>query len=144
MYGFLKIDHKERKLIMSREFAKYANNTMSEEYAHLQAVRRDYPLYTVVLRTIKTNSNKKTYNGLNYEFMENYILTHGTQEERLRTLREYNEMRLIAECHSKKFRYPTIKSWFLEKYPEIVEFGMKKQEAPVPMEPAVLALPVGA
>ena len=43
MNGFLKVEHSKRQLVMSREFAKYANDTMSEEYAHLQRVRQDYP-----------------------------------------------------------------------------------------------------
>lgn len=33
----------------------------------------------------------------------------------MKIFREYEEMRLIAQCHSKTFRYPTIKAWFLEK-----------------------------
>ena len=38
-------------------------------------------------------------------------------------------MRLIAECHSKAFRYPVIKAWFLDKYPEVKNFGMKVEAA---------------
>ena len=34
----------------------------------------------------------------------------------------YDELRLIGACH--KVSYPTIKKWFLETYPEIVEFGI--------------------
>ena len=30
----------------------------------------------------------------------------------------------LSECHSKPFRYPVIKSWFLAKYPEIATFGI--------------------
>ena len=101
---------------------------MSAEYAHLQQVRKDYPTYTVIQRQIKKNSNKESYKGLTYEYMETYILSHGTSETRIANLREFNEMRLIAECHSKAFRYPVIKSWFLEKYPEVKNFG-KKVEA---------------
>ena len=33
-------------------------------------------------------------------------------------------MRLISECHGKAFRYPVIKQWFLNQYPEIAKFGM--------------------
>lgn len=137
MNGFLKVEHSKRQLVMSREFAKYANDTMSEEYAHLQRVRQDYPLYQVVLRKITRNSSKESYKGLTYEYMEDYILTHGTPEERKKTYDEYNELRLIAECHSKAYRYPTIKRWFLNKYPEIVEFGMQVQDVAVPQEPVV-------
>jgi len=142
MKNTLTIRHETREIVMDRTFAKFSKNTRSEEYAHLQQVRRDYPTYTVITRTIKRNSNKKTYNGLTYEWMEDYILTHGTAEESERILNEFNEMRLIAECHSKAFRYPVIKKWFLEMYPEIVRFGVagkpktivegeEKVEAPV-------------
>ena len=74
MKNTLRVNHADRTIIMDRTFAKYAENTMSNEYAHLQQVRRDYPNYTVMLRQIKRNSNKKTYNGLTYEFMEDYAL----------------------------------------------------------------------
>lgn len=123
MKNTLKLSHAKREIVMDATFARNAENTMSPEYAHLQTVRRDYPDYTVIRRTIKRNANKESYKGLTYEFMETYILTHGKQEARIANLREFNEMRLIAECHSKAFRYPVIKSWFLENYPEVKNFG---------------------
>ena len=128
MKNTLKLNHAKREIVMDRTFAKMAENTMSAEYAHLQTVRRDYPTYTVTKRQIKRNANKESYKGLTYEYMETYILSHGTSETRIANLREFNEMRLIAECHSKAFRYPVIKAWFLEKYPEVKNFG-KKVEA---------------
>ena len=127
MKNTLKLSHAKREIVMDRTFAKFAENTMSAEYAHLQQVRRDYPTYTVVKRQIKKNSNKESYKGLTYEYMETYILSHGTSETRIANLREFNEMRLIAECHSKAFRYPVIKAWFLEMYPEVKNFGMKAE-----------------
>lgn len=123
MKNTCKLNHEKREIVMDRIFAKLAENTMSAEYAHLQQVRKDYPTYTVIQRQIKKNHNKESYKGLTYEFMETYILTHGKQETRITNLREFNEMRLIAECHSKAFRYPVIKSWFLENYPEVKNFG---------------------
>ena len=123
MTNTLTINHTNRTIVMDRTFAKHAADTMSTEYAHLQQVRRDYPTYQVVQRHIRTNSNKNTYRGLTYDYMEDYIMTHGTNETRLANYKEYSEMRLIAECHGKAFRYPVIKSWFLNKYPEIANFS---------------------
>jgi len=123
MKNILKIDHKDGVIVMDATFAKKSENTMSAEYAHLQQVRRDYPEYEVIRRTIKRNSSKKTYNGLTYEWMEDYILTHGTKEIRKANYAEFNQMILISKCHGKAYRYPVIKHWFLEKYPEIAEFG---------------------
>ena len=123
MKNILKIDHAKNIIVMDATFAKKSANTMSAEYAHLQQVRRDYPEYEVIRRTIKRNSSKKTYNGLTYEWMEDYILTHGTKEIRKANYAEFNQMILISKCHGKAYRYPVIKRWFLEKYPEIAEFG---------------------
>ena len=114
MTNTLKINHINHTIVMDRTFARNATDTRSEECTHLQQVRRDYPGYQVVQRRIRTNSNKKTYKGLTYEYMEDYILTHGTDENRKANYKEYTEKRIIAECHGKAFRYPVIKSWFLE------------------------------
>ena len=64
--------------------------------------------------------------------MEEYIASHGSAEDR----RTYDEMKLISECHSKGFRYPVIKSWFLERFPEIKAFGgsVAEEEAQAPGE----------
>ena len=129
MKNTLKINHAERTITMDRTFAKNAENTMSAEYSHLQSVRRDYPTYTVVRRQIKPNPNKECWKGLTYEYMENYITTHEDGENRILVLKEFAEMRLISECHSKCHRYPVIKKWFLGKYPEIAEFGMSAPAA---------------
>ena len=73
MKNTLFVNHVNRTIVMDRTFAKYAANTRTEEYAHLQQVRQDYPTYEVVQRHIKTNENKNTYKGLTYEYMEDYI-----------------------------------------------------------------------
>lgn len=122
MTNYLRINHAARTIIMDKTFAKFAENTMSVEYAHLQSVRRDYPTYTVKRREIKKNAAKECYKGLTYAYMECYIASHGSKEDR----RTYDEMKLISQCHSKAFRYPTIKSWFLERFPEIKKFGVEE------------------
>ena len=126
MKNTLFVDHKARLIVMDRTFYKNSLNTRSDEYDYLQKVRKNYPKYSVVRREIKKNENKKTYKGLTYEYMEDYIMTHGSAETVKANLKEFYEKRLIAECHGKAFRYPAIKRWFLEKYPEIVEHGMEK------------------
>ena len=53
---------------------------------------------------------------------------HGYRNLEYEVLKELAEMRLIAECHSNAHRYPVIKQWFLERYPEIAKFGLPKFE----------------
>lgn len=124
MKNILKVNFEKKAIIMYRTFAKKCADTRSEEYAQLQRVRADYPNFTISTRTCRKNESKESYKGLTYAYMEHYILTHEDKDTVLEVLDTYNEMRLIAECHSKSRRYPAIKRWFLAKYPEIVEFGI--------------------
>ena len=126
MTNTLKINFTNYTIIMDRTFAKLAQDTRSPEYARLQEVRRDYPDFKVIQRTIRKNSDKKTYAGLTYEYIENYIMSHGSEEKRRANLRKYAELRNIAECQGKSYRYPVIKNWFLDEYPEIVRFGVEE------------------
>ena len=80
MKNVLKVSHADRTIVMDRTFAKFADNTMSPEYAHLQQVRRDYPTYTVVQRHIKKNAKQEHYHGLTYAYMEDYIASHGNAD----------------------------------------------------------------
>ena len=66
MTNTLKINYTNHTIVMDRTFAKLAQDTKSDEYARLQAVRKDYPNYSVVQRAIRKNSDKKTYQGLTY------------------------------------------------------------------------------
>ena len=136
MKNTLKLNHAERTIVMDKTFAKFDANTMSAEYAHLQQVRQDYPTYTVVQRHIRKNTKQEHYHGLTYRYMEDYIDSHGTVEDR----HTYDEMRLISECHSKAHRYPVIKNWFLERFPEIKTFGVQQEEEEAPVEAPMLAL----
>ena len=124
MKNALYIDFAKDKIVMTTTFAKKCQNTASAEYAQRQSVRRDYPTFAVTTRKIKSNPNKETYAGLTYEYMRNYIITHASDETRETEVAEFDELILISKCQTKAKRYPTIKKWFLVKYPAIAKFGM--------------------
>lgn len=128
MANTLKLDHKNGLIVMDRVFAKKSENTMSNEYAHLQNVRRDYPTYTVVRHTIKKNTSKETYKGLTYDFMRYYISKYEPKETKDAVKKELEDLIEISQCHAKARRYPTIKNWFLTKYPNVLMFGMTEAE----------------
>ncbi len=133
----IRIDHATKRIIMDSMFYKNSADPRNEEYTVLQNVRRDYPTYTPVQRTIKKNPAKKTYSGLTYAYMEDYILTHESPETVEAVFTEFNEMVLISQCHSQAFRYPTIKKWFLNKYPEILKFGLPQKPTLININSAV-------
>lgn len=120
MKNYLKIDNVNAQIIMDRTFAKGAEIVGSDNYDKLQMARRDYPKYKVVQRTIKRNPNKECYKGLTYDYMRQYIAYFDDNAKE--SLNELRDMIIISKCHSR--RYPVIKDWFLNKYPEVKEFGM--------------------
>ena len=136
MLNYLKVDDRNRQLVMDRTFAKNVQNTNSEEYRHLQQVRKDYPTFAVVARQIKKNPNKECYKGLTYEYMTEYIMKYEPAETRKAVLVEFEDMIFISKCHSQAKRYPAIKNWFLDKYPEVKKFGITNEENKVTDLPA--------
>ena len=109
---------------INKIFDKERTNPLSDEYALLQKIRADYPNFTVRVRQIKKNAAKETYPGLTYEYMRDYIILHTAPEDELEAVAEFDELILISKCQAKGKRYPTIKKWFLAKYPAIAKFGM--------------------
>ena len=114
-------DHASRKIIIGKSFAKKQADIESEEYKKLCEVVLAFPKYKVVVKEIKKNPHKESYKGLGYQYMERYIGVKGTRNDR----QEYEDMRLLSECHSKRF--PVIKKWFLKKYPEVEKYGAREE-----------------
>lgn len=130
------IKYAEGVIEMNTTFAKMMQNPLSDEYTLLQRTRQDFPTFAVRRRQIKTNPKKDTYKGLTYNYMRMYIRTHETEETRQEVLDCLEEQILISQCHGQRLRYPTIKKWFLAKYPEVAEFGVLKVEKKAQSEEA--------
>ena len=128
MTNILRVDHENKTLVMDKTFEKNSSIFGSRESQMLEEARRAYPTYTVARRQIKKNTHQEHYNGLTYEYMRWYIQTHEEGEALTTIIKEFEELLLISKCHSKGKRYPTIKKWFLELYPEVKTFGMSAEQ----------------
>ena len=119
----LMVKYAEGVIEMNTTFAKEMRNPLSEEYALLQRTRLDFPTFVVRTRPIKRNPKKDTYKGLTYEWMRNHIATHEPEAVVEEKLNAFDEMVYISKCHRGSLRYPTIKKWFLNEYPDVAKFG---------------------
>ena len=124
----LLVKYAEGVIEMNTTFAKEMRNPLSDEYALLQKIKMENPGFTVSRRQIKSNPKKDTYKGLTYEYMKKYIKLHETKEEAEKVIAYLEDQILISKCHSQRLRYPTIKKWFLAKYPEVAKFGIVEDE----------------
>ena len=113
----LTIDFVSHRIVMTRAFAKKASDPTTREYRELKEALSTFPTFTVEHHTIKKNSSKETYKGLDYGFMTEYINTYVDENKRVKALADLEEQKFLTKCHSKKF--PSVRKWFLETYPEI-------------------------
>lgn len=127
MKNYMKLDHENRKIVMDRTFASKADLVGSEEYNLLQQCRRDYPTYLVTRKTIKKKATQEHYRGLTYGYMKDYIIKYDTENKEA-NLALLDEMIDISKCHSTFKRYPVIKQWFLDTYPDVKKFGLPEEE----------------
>ena len=124
MTSAIRINHFDKEILISKSFEKAAHNPNSREYKELMEVMNTHPTYKLAQRAIKKNPQKQKYPNLTYEYMRDYIILTSTPEDELAAVAEFDDLILKSRCQSQSNRYPVIKRWFLNKYPEIKEFGM--------------------
>ena len=107
------VNYTEKKIIITKAFAKEASIYNSEAYNTLKGLRADLPTFAIAEKTIERNPNKKTYGKLNYERMEKYIkFIEGEETE---TLKEFESVKEMAKFKASPYAYT--KKWFLAQYP---------------------------
>ena len=125
----MKINFHSQVIEMTAKFAKAAAKFGSDEYKQLQEARRDYPNFKVATVTRKATTQKETYKGLTYSYMESYIKAHDDENKSI--MAEYEMLRgrsqEAQEALAEACSYIEIKAWFLNKFPAIAEFHKKRE-----------------
>ena len=120
----MKINMFERTIVLTKKEMNAASRYGSVAYKELQNARRDNPDYRVVTVTKTVKTQRETYKGLTYAYMEKYIKTHDDAEETIWT--EYMMYRGTpinpADELPVAYTYSQMKVWFLDKYDEIAKF----------------------
>ena len=112
---------------LTKKFDKLASRFGSDEYNALQAARRDYPTFRVMVKAAPKSTD--VLKGLTFDYMRDYIAKHDGNNspvmgEFLALIGDTDEARELgmkAEC------YGTVKKWFLETYPVFAEFAKKRE-----------------
>lgn len=118
----INVDIITKTITISKAFYKKASDPRTAEYRELRTAVIENADFRIVFKT----SDKKTYKGLNIAKMKAYIETQPNSEENLKSLD-----RAIEVAETKGSKYPLIKKWFLEKFPnyklsEVTSEEMKK------------------
>ena len=122
----IQIDYENSKIIISSAFKKRAFTPGTTEYAQLQDVRRDFAGFTLETRQFKKNTKQERYRGLTYDYMRDYIKQFDKDPSSMLPI--FENMLTVSKGHSDNKRYPIVKQWFLDRYPEFAEFGMNEEQ----------------
>ena len=118
------INFHSNSIEMTKKFAKAASRFGSDEYKALQEARKDYPTFKIVTVSRKPATQRDTYKGLTYEYMEMYIQKHDDDDQSI--MAEYKMLRGMTdeaeEALAVSFTYLEMKDWFLKKFPAIASF----------------------
>ena len=120
----MKVNMFERTIVLTKKEMNAASRYGSTAYKELQNARRDNPDYRVVTVTKTVKTQRETYKGLTYAYMEKYIKTHDDAEETIWA--EYMMYRGTpinpADELPVAYNYSQMKAWFLDKYEDVAKF----------------------
>jgi asparagine N-glycosylation enzyme membrane subunit Stt3 len=108
-----KIDFANRKILISRTFAKDAGIMNSKAYEKLMELCKAYAGYGIGILKNKKASNKQKYENLTFDKMYELIMEHdkGNAEN----------LEMLRKVKSEHTPYPIVKKWFLEQYKYLLE-----------------------
>ena len=124
----VRINRNSRTIEVSKSFDKAASRYGSDAYNALQQVRKDYPDFAIVVKTVRTKADH--FKGLTYDFMEKYIASHDDAEARMAA---FNDLRATSDeavaFGAEAASYGEIRAWFFKQYPEIEAFQQRRESA---------------
>lgn len=123
------INSKENAIELTKAFEKKASQYGTPEYNELQAVRRDYPTYNVVVK--RPAKRIGCFKGLDRDYMESYIERKIEKAEDSEAKTKYIEVlqKFYSLCGKDEngedvdfaeiATYGELKKWFLYNFPEL-------------------------
>lgn len=106
MKNLFAINFVETTIVASKTTLKKARIPNSPEYKELMKLMKQNPGFAVVEKDIKKAEGKKTYEGLNKDFIEKYISIQDNAEE---LKDQYEKIRKMG-------KFPLTRKWFLDAF----------------------------
>ena len=100
---------------VTKAFQRQARIFGTEEYKTWKAYRQDFPTAQMVTKTIKKNSNKRTYRNLTYVNMELFISVNNPK-----LLDKFESEKKSAKAQENPYR--AVLAWFLKAFPNYDDY----------------------
>ena len=121
------INRVSKAIIMPRGLVKKASQYGSDEYNVLAFYQNEFPSFEIKIRepkAKKSGAKKDVIKGLTYAYMEKYLASKGTDEQK----EIYNMLRNPSHDDGlieKPRTYGEIKKWFLNEFPAVLDYQKK-------------------
>ena len=127
------INFAENTITLTKAFAQRAKNPSTAEFRELAKLHKNFPDFTITMRTAVITADKNVHDGLTIDFMTDYIKNYIKDEK---AIAEFE----AVKAYYKKMNgyYGKVKAWFLKNYKNYqdVDFSKmaeeKKPEAQAP------------
>ena len=108
MKNLFAVNFAENTIIASKPTLKKAGIPNSPEYKALMKLMKQNPTFTVTEKEINKAEGKKTYAGLNKDFIEKYIS--------IKPKAEAEVLKKQYEKASEMGKFPLVRKWFLNTF----------------------------
>lgn len=112
-----------KSIIGTKTAISRANKGLNPEYKELTDMLAAHPDFAVTEKIINHKKDKKTYNALTFDRMEEYIKTQPDSEKNLVM---FETIKKVAKARGAM--YPLTKKWFLKTYPEFKKNKIELKE----------------
>lgn len=106
MKNLFAINFAENTIIASKTTLKKASVPNSPEYKELMKLMKKHPTLTIAEKDIKKAEGKKTYKGLNDDFIKQYISIQTNAAD----------LKAQYEQAAKMGKFPLVRKWFLNAF----------------------------
>ena len=113
-----------KSIVGTKSAIARANKCLEPEYSELCSLLEKHPTFNVEVKQIDKKKDKKTYHGLSFQAMKDFI---ATQENSKLMLAKFEKVMEVAEAKGAK--YPLTKKWFLKNYPNYKNNEVSDSEA---------------
>ena len=127
----IRINNTKREIVITKAFAKKAEQFRSDEYYELREAKNDNPTFKVV---VNKAAKRDTMKGLTFKFIKQYVEKNGTEAQ----MDEFETM-TKNEDGIQSMSYGEVKEWFIVSFPEVVEIFKQREDISKKVKEAKLA-----
>ena len=120
---YFTLDILNKKIRGSKKAFALANQGCGDAYNELMTLMNAHPDFELEVVKAKSNSSKRTYEGLDFKFMKDYI---SLQDNNALLLAQMERVKASAKKSSASV-YPLVKKWFLNEFGVASDEGSEKE-----------------